>query len=688
MENPDLAAQPPLVRRRHGGSHGPRHGGWFTPRYRPRRVAPEYLLLARSLQREDHGAGLAGELARRLDEAGVAVRHFRFRDDPRRLIPWDGHSLRGASLAQLAEQHGAAHLILLSDLDILFHPLTGEPRPWLQTLERWPRRTWLHSGAADAAVIQWLGRRGFAPLPFNRDSLADIGAWLQNPAEAVSKRDKADSPRLESAPTLLDYANDWLSPYPPPAANLAALALDLRRSLGEDGFLLLQALAAYPEPHWNLSQALDFLLFQQTQPGQREERLLRLARLPWLRHGFIPDYLHEHWLRRLQPPQREQVQDAYAQLFNGLTDTASGPRLELPIAAPAKPDWLKDLFRRRDGGSFDDPVFKAIVLGKTLKFWDFELPRWVERFVPGGRWVVDASPALFGLALAFLATQGGDWVWQRLKPQPTPATALIRVPIMVKIPGGEFMMGSGADDTEAQDDEKPPHKVAVKAFSLGQYEVTKAQFATFVDDSGYRAKGCWTWDAAVKKWAEQAGKDWREAGFPQTDNHPVACVSFEDAQAYIRWLNAKTGRHYRLPTEAEWEYAAKAGTATRRYWGDSPQDACRHANVADQSAQKLFPDWTVHPCNDGYVYTAPVGRFQPNAFGLHDMLGNVWEWTCSAYTGKYDGSENICKENASVGRAVRGGSWDNRPYGVRSADRGRDNPTNRYSNLGFRLAQD
>ena len=107
----------------------------------------------------------------------------------------------------------------------------------------------------------------------------------------------------------------------------------------------------------------------------------------------------------------------------------------------------------------------------------------------------------------------------------------------------------------------------------------------------------------------------------------MVCVSFEDAQAYIRWLNRKTGQHYRLPTEAEWEYAARAGTTTRRYWGDKPDDACQYANVADQSAKKVFPGWAVHHCDDGYVYTAPVGSFQRNRFGLHDMLGNVWDRT-------------------------------------------------------------
>ncbi|WP_082411513.1 formylglycine-generating enzyme family protein [Methylogaea oryzae] len=188
---------------------------------------------------------------------------------------------------------------------------------------------------------------------------------------------------------------------------------------------------------------------------------------------------------------------------------------------------------------------------------------------------------------------------------------------------------------------------------------------------------------------ERAGRDWQNPALPQSGNHPAVCVSWEDANAYIRWLNGKTGRHYRLPTEAEWEYAAKAGTAGARYWGNSESRACRYANVADHSTERQT-DWHVDDpfhCDDGYIHTAAVGSYRPNAFGLYDMLGNVWEWTCSAYTARYDGTETTCGGQAGY-RVYRGGSWGNEPDLVRAALRGREDPETRDNGIGFRLAHD
>ena len=269
-----------------------------------------------------------------------------------------------------------------------------------------------------------------------------------------------------------------------------------------------------------------------------------------------------------------------------------------------------------------------------------------------------------------------------------PAPTCELCPEMVAIPGGEFWMGSDDSDPEASSDEKPRRKVRVEAFKLGKYEVTKAQFTAFVEDSGYQAgTSCYSY-GDKSSWGEHSGRGWDNPGFSQGGDHPVVCVSYEDAQAYIRWLSRRTGRSYRLPKEAEWEYAGRAGTTTIRHWGDSADGACRYANVADQTAKGSFSGWTVHDCSDGYVYTAPVGSFRPNGYGLYDIQGNVWEWTCSVYTDHYDGSEKLCTNDASARRAVRGGSWVTLPAGVRSADRYWYVPSFRDIHLGFRLAQD
>ncbi len=169
----------------------------------------------------------------------------------------------------------------------------------------------------------------------------------------------------------------------------------------------------------------------------------------------------------------------------------------------------------------------------------------------------------------------------------------------------------------------------------------------------------------------------------------MTCISWNDVQAFIRWLNRKEGKDYRLPTDAEWEYACRAGTKTTKFWGDDPDDACRYANVADRTAKKRFSGWTpIHECEDGFVYTAPVANFQPNNFGLYDMLGNVWEW-CEDWYGDYHSGSVTDPEGPSSGscRVFRGGSWFYGPRLVRCALRYRNRPGYRYDFLGFRLVR-
>jgi formylglycine-generating enzyme required for sulfatase activity len=230
------------------------------------------------------------------------------------------------------------------------------------------------------------------------------------------------------------------------------------------------------------------------------------------------------------------------------------------------------------------------------------------------------------------------------------------------IPAGCFEMGSPETEDNHQDDETQ-HRVCVEAFRLGKYEVTQAQWEAVMGDNPSSYKGA---------------------------QNPVEMVDWHDAQRFARNLNWFGRGRYRLPTEAEWEYAARAGTATARYWGDEDEAACRYGNVLDEDLKNAGANvgaW--FECRDGYgLGTAPAGSFEPNAFDLHDMLGNVFEWTCSAYVERYDGSESICTNDAGARRANRGGSWYNVPRYVRSAGRNGGDPAFRVVNLGFRLAQD
>ncbi len=262
-------------------------------------------------------------------------------------------------------------------------------------------------------------------------------------------------------------------------------------------------------------------------------------------------------------------------------------------------------------------------------------------------------------------------------------------PEMVIIPAGSFRMGDiqGGGDF----DEKPVHRVSVSAFSMGKYEVTVGDFRQFVKVTGYKTDAekygsCWVYRG------NRSGKNWRNPSFSQSDNQPVVCVSLNDATAYIKWLSQQTDKNYRLPTEAEWEYAARAGTSTKRYWGNQADKACAYANVADKTAQKTFSGWAIHNCTDGYTYTAPVGQFKPNAFGLFDMLGNVWEWVHDIYDSSYYRSSPRSNPRGPSGktgqdRVGRGGAWGYIARNARAANRAHYKPDGRVSLLGFRLVR-
>jgi formylglycine-generating enzyme required for sulfatase activity len=262
----------------------------------------------------------------------------------------------------------------------------------------------------------------------------------------------------------------------------------------------------------------------------------------------------------------------------------------------------------------------------------------------------------------------------------------------VLIPAGRFTMGSPTSESGRFDWEGPQHEVEItKPFYMGKYEVQVGEFRAFVKDTGYKTEaetgdGAFTWTG--NKWEKKAETYWDNPGFSQTDSHPVTCISWNDAMEFIKWVSKKTGHTYRLPTEAEREYTCRAGTKTARHWGDSPNEACRYGNVADQTAKQQFPGWRVHECEDGYVNTAPVGRFQPNAFGLYDMLGNVWEW-CQDWYGGY--SSGFSTDPSSPGggspRVIRGGSWNNEPRNVRCATRNYHSPSYRSDGLGLRLVR-
>lgn len=263
-------------------------------------------------------------------------------------------------------------------------------------------------------------------------------------------------------------------------------------------------------------------------------------------------------------------------------------------------------------------------------------------------------------------------------------------PEMVVIHSGSFDMGSPGSEAGRDDDEGPVQRVSVATFALGKTEITRGQFAAFVKKTNYSTGDkCWTLEGG--KYEERSG-NWLKLGYSQDDNHPVACINWNDAKAYAEWMSRKTGKQYRLPTEAEWEYSARDNTSTARYWGGNPDEACGYANVADKTAQAQIrgaTSWSVHNCTDGFAFTAPVGSFKANAFGLNDMLGNVWEWTEDSYHDSYKSAptDGSAWQGDGAKRVLRGGSWNNGPRNVRAAIRNSNEPALRFSFFGFRLAR-
>jgi len=245
----------------------------------------------------------------------------------------------------------------------------------------------------------------------------------------------------------------------------------------------------------------------------------------------------------------------------------------------------------------------------------------------------------------------------------------------VFVKGGCYEMGDAFGDGEGE--EKPVHNVCVNDFHLGKYEVTVGQFRTFVQDTNYRTEaekgdGCYVWNGS--KWEKDGSKSWRSPGFSQDDNQPAVCVSWNDTQTFNDWISRKGGKSYRLPTEAEWEYAARSGGKKEKYAGTSNDNG--------------LGDYAWYHANSGSK-THPGGQKRPNGLGLYDMTGNVWEWCQDWYGEKYYGEsprDNPHGPSSGQYRVVRGGSWGSGPQDVRAAFRSRPDPAYRLSISGFRLS--
>ncbi|MBP6279469.1 MAG: SUMF1/EgtB/PvdO family nonheme iron enzyme [Rhodocyclaceae bacterium] len=264
-------------------------------------------------------------------------------------------------------------------------------------------------------------------------------------------------------------------------------------------------------------------------------------------------------------------------------------------------------------------------------------------------------------------------------------------PELVTVQGGEFTMGSGKEDKLREPDEEPAHRVTVSgSLDVGKYEVTRGQYAEFAKETKREHKGGCN-STLGGRFNKNPRALWSNPGFAQKDDEPVVCVNWDDAQAYVAWLSKKTGKVYRLLSEAEWEFVARAGTTGRRYWPETDEAAaCKFASVADISFKRVSLGMPIFPCDDNFAYTAPVGRFPPNALGLYDLLGNVSEWIEDCWNGDYTSGPTTGAARASgscTERGFRGGAWNGKPATLRAAYRDRESTEERHDNLGFRVVR-
>ncbi len=576
----------------------------------------------------------------------------------------------------------------------------------------------------------------------------------------------------------------------------------MARWLGEDGVLLLSAMAVYPQLAWPLTRLLWSRLFNDSSSdtsglsspqSNSQIVLLRVVRLPCCQRGRIPFWLRERLINRLKPGDEDRIRGIYEDLFSRRLHDPGNEAIDMNLVSGTENEKTKlsreeqekvgrQLASMGTVSPFNDALYAGVVMGKG-RVTDFILPRWIERAVPVtyryfARQLI--TPLLLIMAVAIVANgwwyQMGESQWResirsesvfgvtelQINHDPgfrlvaetiaadlesrgikvrirntsevlsepitepiltgTPETLLSlsdfvshhlrgRQPMLIQgdqvilnlgglnekspgtvfrdewtpaerrsslpdvfqdefldertlgpkmrlIPGGRYQMGSDKSDSLADSDERPRHWVNIKPFAMGQYEVTFDEYDTFAVATDRRLPHDRGWGRGLR---------------------PVINVSWDDAKAYAAWLSEKTGERYRLPSESEWEYVSRGGTDTQYWWGDDI--GAGNANCADCGSE-----W------DGES-TAPVGSFSPNAFGVYDTSGNVWEWVEDCWHPSYvsapeDGAAWLAEQGGNCSfRVLRSGSWLDSPSVLRSAGRNWTAAAGAFNVVGFRLAR-
>jgi formylglycine-generating enzyme required for sulfatase activity len=641
-----------------------------VPVAKGQRVARRLVVLIDRARPGEPLALLMARLAQALADEGVAVVTRHFDRDPRRAL-------------RPGAQPGDV-LVLCSDGRGLLDARDGALRPWLarEVAQAWPLRVLLTPvpvaswGAAEDGLA---GEGGFVVLPAVSWALPALARRVVSAQDGRAEA-PLELPFVAGAPArwpglLRGQALRWLSPTVPAEEDVAALLRQLRGLLGARGFGWLAACAAYPQVSLALAEHLATQWDDEPAGGGnaddarlREAQWLALAHLPWLRQGWMPDWLRRALLRELPAAQRERLGEALRAL---LRQDGAGALDMGRIATAYQRRWFTRLLGRGEPagsplrdviylGLLDGTIDKELALGLDAKTAERVRrkvePAWRRPLVEGIGQVLAAGVFVWGVVIPYLrpAWVPGQTAVVAAKTPDMPAGTRFRdckddaCPWMVVVPAGEFLMGSPADEPNRSSDEGPQHRVRVAKFAMARFEVTQGQWKALMGSNPSGFTDC-------------------------VDNCPVENVSWDDAQAYVKKLSEKTGQQYRLPSEAEWEYAARAGTTTAYAFGATL--SASQANFSESKIEK----------------TVAVGSYVANDFGLSDMHGNVWEWVQDCWHDTHENSpingeswETNCKEER---RVLRGGGWSDNPSIARAANRDRNSPGLRDYGTGFRLAR-
>ncbi len=723
-----------------------RQGGWLTPVYRTYQVLPEYLFLINRTSYRDHQAKFIEEIIEDLKQEGVFITIYFFDDDPRICFANNNQSFP-LRLREITSKYSQHSLVIISDTEKFFSSISGELEPWVNQLTNWENRAFL----TPTPVENW----GYQELELAQEFII-LPATLKG-LEVLSQRLRqgwatyflGEEMRIPLPDSLRTRPYLWIERNPPPTEQINAMLDSLEKYLGKDGFYWLSACAVFPELNWNITIYLGNVL--KTESGKDHQKLLievcsltDLARLPWLRYGYMPDWLRVYLITTLTEEKQQIIRAALRDLLITAIQ-GSVSKLQLEVAReyhqflPKLANPILDLLSKK--ATVDSPLRDYIFLGfmkgqsvlamrvsdefsrvlqrQKRNYWwrkvlsklgigikpPIHQPSFTESANSSSslinrrqflKWLGWGGVGLLTSVVAHQVTKNSSRNSQTIPDSsPTPLNnfgfEIVSVNAqgnitnranrdgkyfiedlgngvtldMVAIPGGSFMMGTEDEEIERlvkkfDEDwfrrEKPQHQVTVPGFFMGKYEVTQEQYQAIMGKNPAYFKG---------------------------DKRPVERVSWNDAVEFCKKLSEKTGRTYRLPSEAEWEYACRAGTTTPFYFGETIT-----GNLANYRASSTFADELKGEFRE---QTTPVGQFPPNAFGLYDMHGNLWEWCEDTWHNNYNGAPTDGRawvdnnDNRSHLRVLRGGSWFDHPAVCRSAYRFRYDPVLVSNDLGLRV---